>query len=89
VLIRIAYFVEIVHSPLIAQHRWSQSDMNFFDRWAKAIADGDWLSENIAPPFINGITPSPTNISLPIPTFSPVCGRPPQASWIRSLRRVR
>ncbi len=50
-LMRIVYFYEINNSPLISQHVWEQTDMNYFDQWAKDIADGDWLSEKSSHPF--------------------------------------
>ncbi len=50
-LIRSVYFYEINTSPFISQHVWRQSDMNYFDQWAKNIASGDWLSAQNAHPF--------------------------------------
>jgi len=51
VLVRIPYFLEINHSPCVWQHRWSQTDMNFFDLWAKNIAAGDWLTDKVLHPW--------------------------------------
>ncbi len=45
VLIRVLYFQELSRGPCIWQHRWSETDMYFFDRWARSIAAGDWLTE--------------------------------------------
>jgi 4-amino-4-deoxy-L-arabinose transferase-like glycosyltransferase len=41
--VRILYFVDLKDSPAVAFHRWSESDMNFFDLWANKIANGDFL----------------------------------------------
>jgi 4-amino-4-deoxy-L-arabinose transferase-like glycosyltransferase len=48
---RIAYFLEAQEGPPAVQHRWNQADMFFFDRWAREIAAGDWLSREVEPPF--------------------------------------
>ena len=50
VILRIVYFVQLNSGPCIWQHRWDQSDMNFFDSWARQIASGDYLSERVVPP---------------------------------------
>jgi hypothetical protein len=44
-LIRAAYFVELYDSPAAVFHKWTATDMNFFDLWGKRIADGDWLGK--------------------------------------------
>ena len=49
-LLRIGYFFELNAGPCIWQHRWTQSDMNFFDHWAGQIAAGDWLCQHVDPP---------------------------------------
>jgi len=49
-MLRIGYFLELNSGPCIWQHRWDQSDMNFFDSWARQIAAGDWACENVDPP---------------------------------------
>jgi 4-amino-4-deoxy-L-arabinose transferase-like glycosyltransferase len=51
VMLRCGYFVELNQSPCIRQHLWSQSDMNFFDLWAKDIATGDWLTDKALHPY--------------------------------------
>ncbi len=45
VLLRAACLLELNGGPLVEQHRWTESDMWFFDRWARNIAGGDWLSD--------------------------------------------
>ncbi len=47
---RVAYFVELSGGPLMVEHRWDQSDMCYFDCWARQIVAGDWLSRNVTPP---------------------------------------
>ncbi|MDA8241374.1 MAG: hypothetical protein M0Z67_13515 [Nitrospiraceae bacterium] len=45
-LVRIVFYFEINTGPFISQHDWDQSDMNYFDQWAKNIVEGDWLTEH-------------------------------------------
>src|ERR1051325_6906760 len=49
-LCRTVYFVELNATSLIEMQRWAQSDMNYYDRWARALAGGDWLSRTVGPP---------------------------------------
>ncbi len=51
VLVRITYFIQINNSPNVWQHRWEESDMNFFDLWAREIATGDWLTNQALHPY--------------------------------------
>src|SRR5213082_2329247 len=44
-VVRAGYYADLSRGPCIAAHRWTESDMNFFDRWARAIAAGDWLTD--------------------------------------------
>jgi hypothetical protein len=44
-LVRAACLVELNDGPLLAQNRWAESDMAFFDGWARDIARGDWLGD--------------------------------------------
>ncbi len=41
---RIIYFIQLNNGPCIWQHKFVDSDMHFYDSWAKIIAKGDWLS---------------------------------------------
>src|SRR5262249_27058161 len=43
VLIRVVYFVQISSGPCLWQNRWNQTDMAFFDEWARTISTGDLL----------------------------------------------
>jgi 4-amino-4-deoxy-L-arabinose transferase-like glycosyltransferase len=49
-VVRVVGFFQLIHGPLIAQHKWNQTDMNYFDAWASKIAAGDWLSRDVLPP---------------------------------------
>ena len=49
-LIRAACLVELNGGPLLAQNQWAESDMAFFDRWARDIARGDWSSDRLLHP---------------------------------------
>jgi 4-amino-4-deoxy-L-arabinose transferase-like glycosyltransferase len=51
ILVRVAYFTEMIGSPCYVQHLWDQSDMHFFDLWAREIAGGDWLVNKPFHPF--------------------------------------
>jgi 4-amino-4-deoxy-L-arabinose transferase-like glycosyltransferase len=44
VLVRIVYFAQLAGGPCAVLHQYRQTDMNFFDLWARRIAGGDWLS---------------------------------------------
>ena len=44
-LIRAACLVELNDGPLLAQNRWAESDMAFFDRWARDISRGEGLAD--------------------------------------------
>lgn len=45
VILRASYFVQLNAGPCVWQHRWETTDMHFFDAWARAIAAGDWLTD--------------------------------------------
>ncbi|MDH5638186.1 MAG: glycosyltransferase family 39 protein [Nitrospinota bacterium] len=49
-LLRVILFVEANDSPLMASHTNKQSDMSFFDHWAKEVAAGDWLTDQALHP---------------------------------------
>jgi 4-amino-4-deoxy-L-arabinose transferase-like glycosyltransferase len=44
ILARVAYYAELSQGPCLWLYRWSESDDRFFDRWAKVIDGGDWLT---------------------------------------------
>lgn len=48
--IRLVYFSQLNAGPLVWQHRWDQTDMAFFDTWARDIAAGDWLTDKALHP---------------------------------------
>ena len=50
VAIRIIYFVQLAPTPFLHLERWAQSDMHYYDAWARQIADGDWLSRTVPMP---------------------------------------
>jgi 4-amino-4-deoxy-L-arabinose transferase-like glycosyltransferase len=52
-VLRVTYFVELDRSPCIHQDRWEQTDMHFFDVWAKRIVAGDWLTREPFHPFLD------------------------------------
>jgi len=49
-LLRGLYLAELLHSPFADQHRWVNSDMSFFDDWARDIASGDLASLRVGHP---------------------------------------
>lgn len=51
ILMRTIYFVQLDAGPCVWQHRWDQTDMHFWDFWAREIATGDWLSNQSLHPF--------------------------------------
>jgi len=50
-LLRAGYFLELNRGPGMWQYRWDQSDMYFFDTWARDLAAGDWLTDKPLHPF--------------------------------------
>ena len=49
-LIRIEATREISGTPLSQMDRWAQTDMHYFDAWARQIAAGDWTSAQVPMP---------------------------------------
>ena len=47
---RALYFRQIQKGPLFWQHRWNQTDMSYYDAWARQLVAGDWLSRRVDPP---------------------------------------
>jgi 4-amino-4-deoxy-L-arabinose transferase-like glycosyltransferase/tetratricopeptide (TPR) repeat protein len=43
-IFRIVYYLELNNSPFRYIHNLGQSDMHFYDAWAKDIEHGDWLT---------------------------------------------
>ena len=72
-LVRIVGFVELNHGPILEFHRWEETDMSFFDRWAKGIAAGDLLSERTGHPqhapggIVNGVFVPIGNLLCQVP----------------------
>ncbi len=52
VLVRAAYFVQLNAGPCVWQHCWEETDMHFFDAWARQIAAGDWLTDQSLHPHL-------------------------------------
>jgi 4-amino-4-deoxy-L-arabinose transferase-like glycosyltransferase len=52
--IRLASWAEIRGGPLPWLHRWTESDMAFFDAWAQAIVAGDVLGRTTPRPYHTG-----------------------------------
>jgi 4-amino-4-deoxy-L-arabinose transferase-like glycosyltransferase len=50
VAVRAVYFLQLNATPFVALHHWRQTDMHYYDEWARAIADGDWRSASIGVP---------------------------------------
>lgn len=50
VLLRAGYYAQLSRGPCLWQHKWDQSDMSFFDSWARQIAAGDVLSRDVRMP---------------------------------------
>src|SRR6185503_19507880 len=48
---RLLTFAQIHDGPALRLHVWSQSDMSFYDRWARAIAGGDLLTKTEMRPY--------------------------------------
>lgn len=50
IAVRVAYFAELSGGPLMHEHEFQESDMAFFDRWARDIAAGDLLTDKALHP---------------------------------------
>jgi hypothetical protein len=48
--IRVTCFAQLDATPLRQLHQWRQSDMHYYDTWARQIAGGDWLSVRVRLP---------------------------------------
>src|SRR5215471_11491924 len=53
IVVRGAYYAELSGGPCLWAHRWTESDNAFFDRWAKEIAAGDWLTNQELHPIVS------------------------------------
>ena len=53
IVVRVIYYAQLSDGPLLWAHRWTESDNNFFDRWAKEIAAGDWLTNQELHPMVS------------------------------------
>ncbi len=49
-LFRVIYYIQLNQTDLVNQHRWDETDMSFFDQWAKRIGQGDLLSDTAMHP---------------------------------------
>ena len=47
---RLVYFVQVNATPFVEMHEWRQTDMHYYDGWARQIAAGDWLSASVRIP---------------------------------------
>ncbi|MFZ1678657.1 MAG: glycosyltransferase family 39 protein [Saprospiraceae bacterium] len=45
------YYFEGHNSPLKSLYKWENSDMAFFDTWARHIEGGDWMCDTVLHPF--------------------------------------
>jgi len=50
-LVRVVYAMEVRGSPVPELWRGSQTDMHFFVTWARALAAGDWLTDQALHPY--------------------------------------
>jgi hypothetical protein len=48
--LRAGTYIQLSGGPFLQLHRWQQTDMNYYDAWGRAVAQGDWLSETIGVP---------------------------------------
>jgi 4-amino-4-deoxy-L-arabinose transferase-like glycosyltransferase len=50
IVIRTIAFTQISETPFVHLERWAQTDMHYYDGWARQIAAGDWLSRRLPLP---------------------------------------
>lgn len=53
VLPRAVCYIELETGPCLRLHLWEESDMSFFDAWARDIASGDWLTRRPHHPYVS------------------------------------
>jgi len=51
--VRTVYYAELSRGPCLWAHKWTESDNAFFDRWAREIAGGDWLTDQELHPMVS------------------------------------
>ncbi len=51
VAIRVFMFGTVANGPLYHMYKWQASDNCFFDEWARALANGDWLNRQPIHPY--------------------------------------
>ena len=47
---RIVYFTQLAQTPFLRLDRWAQTDMHYYDAWARHISAGDWQSASVPLP---------------------------------------
>ena len=50
VVFRVTYFRELAPTLFAQLQEWRQSDMHYYDGWARSIAGGDWRSASVDVP---------------------------------------
>ena len=50
IALRVIYFLQLESTPFLHLERWAQTDMHYYDGWARQIAAGDWLSSSVPMP---------------------------------------
>lgn len=50
-VLSIIYYMQARNSPIMTFHKWENSDMAFFDSWARDIASGNWLGDKELHPY--------------------------------------
>jgi len=50
VVVRVTYFRELAPTLFAQLQEWRQSDMHYYDGWARSIAGGDWRSASVDVP---------------------------------------
>src|SRR5688500_8312386 len=50
-VLSLIYYLQARDSPIMTIHKWENSDMAFFDKWARHIVAGDWWGDEILHPY--------------------------------------
>jgi 4-amino-4-deoxy-L-arabinose transferase-like glycosyltransferase len=83
--LRAASWLAIADGPLPELHRWTETDMSFFDRWARAIAAGDLLTEARMRPWHSGHQAIARDALAAMGAPDPADGEAGQQLWDRWL----
>jgi 4-amino-4-deoxy-L-arabinose transferase-like glycosyltransferase len=86
IAVRVVYFVQIQRTVFVELHRLDETDMHYYDGWARRIAAGDWWSRGVGVPMHSWHQAVARAYLEQRPTVPAATGGPsPGALWARWL----